>query len=176
MTLTRDEFAALYEHAWRPVWRYARRRVGDDQRAEDICSEAFQLAWEKLPADHPNPVGWLVRAAGFAINRAAREGERERAALRDHAVVNVADDADPLLRDLDVAWDRLAEVHRVVLQLIIWDEMSAADAAVVLGCSEPAVWKRASRARAALREVWPTASDEPHSGGVEYDVRSASSR
>lgn len=175
MTLTREAFATLYAQSWRQVFRHVLRRVGDVERAQDICSDVFELAWRKLSGGHPNHVGWLVRAADLEILGGFRESESERIALRDHAVVMTTDDADPHLRALDVAWSRLAEPHRAVLQLIIWDEMSAADAAVVLGCSEQAVWKRMSRARAALRALWP-ADDESQTEGVDYGIRSTSNR
>ena len=155
MTLSGTEFTALYHQARGPLRRYVRRRVSTIEQMEDVCADVFELAYRKLPVDHPHPLGWLVRAAGILIAQTVRLSERERVALRDHVVV-YSSEADPRLLELDSAWSTLSERHREVLRLTIWDGLSAAEAAVVLGCSEQAAWQRVSRARAALRAAWPT--------------------
>ena len=49
------------------------------------------------------------------------------------------------------ALDRLSGREREALQLVLWDELSHADAAQVLGCSANAVAIRVHRAKARLR-------------------------
>lgn len=137
------------------MWRYARRRVHSDEAADDICAEVFEIALRKMPREHPHPIGWLIRAASIVISEAARRERRSRTAATEHAVVSHNDGPDERLPELDVAWAAISSSQREVLQLIIWDEVTAADAAVILGCSEQAVWKRVSRARQALRDAWP---------------------
>jgi len=159
-----DDFVALYSATRRRVWQYVRRRVSGDEQCEDICAEVFELAYRKLPHDHPHPVGWLINCAAIAVQQSARLNRREAIAMRDHVVVAAPDDPDPRLAELEAAWERLGAGHREVLRLIIWDRLSAADAAVTLGCTEQAVWKRVSRARRALREAWPT---EEHSDSTK---------
>ncbi|MBN9224263.1 MAG: hypothetical protein ABS63_00080 [Microbacterium sp. SCN 70-27] len=155
MATTDDEFAALYRGTKSTVWRYARRRVTSDEIADDVCSEVFEIAFRKLPRDHPHPIGWLIQAASISLKQAARGEERRRKAARDHAIVHESYEPDARLEELDAAWKALSAAHREVLQLIIWDKLAAADAALVLGCSEQAIWKRVSRARQALRDAWP---------------------
>ena len=164
MTLSAAEFTVLYHDAREPLRRFVRRRVASANELEDICADVFELAYRKLPSDHPHPVGWLVRTAGILIAKSARLTERERVAQRDHFVVHQTDAEDPRLSELDVAWAALPERHRDVLRLTIWDGLSAAEAAIVLGCSEQAAWQRVSRARTALRAAWPV---EDHREGAE---------
>lgn len=45
----------------------------------------------------------------------------------------------------------LPELDREALLLTYWERLSAAEVAVVMGCSEQAAWKRISRARTAMR-------------------------
>lgn len=168
MTLSAAEFTALYHQTRGTVRRFVRRRVTSAEQMEDICADVFELAYRKLPADHPHPVGWLIRTAGILIAKTARLTERERVALRDHVVVYGDEVDDPRLRELDSAWAALPERHREVLRLTIWDGLSAAEAAIVLGCTEQAAWQRVSRARAALRAAWPS-SDLEEGAEVRID-------
>ena len=71
-------FARLYDVYVERIYRYAYYRVSDDQAAQDITSEVFLKAWEKLgtyqPGSHPF-IAWLYRIAHNAVidhYRAAR--------------------------------------------------------------------------------------------------------
>ncbi|MEV4688234.1 RNA polymerase sigma factor [Microbacterium sp. LWH3-1.2] len=166
-----EDFAEFYREHRRTVWRFVRRRVDDESACDDICAEVFELAYRKLDPSHPNPAGWLILTATHIIQANSRRRRREFQAFRDHAVLHTsADWQDPRLEQLAEAWQRLPHRHQQVLQLLIWDQLSAADAAVVLRCSEQSVWKRASRARQALRDVWPTETDDTAEGGRSWDT------
>jgi RNA polymerase sigma-70 factor (ECF subfamily) len=71
------------------------------------------------------------------------------------------------LETLDRLLGRLPHAQREILRLAYWDGLTAAQISVVLGCSEQAVWKRISRAKAALRAAWPT---DPPSGREETET------
>lgn len=149
-----EGFEALYREHYAALWRYANRRVGD-ATADDIVASTFELAYRKLPAEHPHPIGWLFRTASNLMKAEVRRSEKERLAMRDADVIGGDDDPDDDLDILRAAMQRLPEAHRTLLQLTYWDGLSAAEAGVVLGCSEQAIWKRISRAKAALRDAWP---------------------
>ena len=53
---------------------------------------------------------------------------------------------------------------REALRLTFWEQVSAAEVAIVLECSEQAAWKRISRAKAALRASMQRLATEE--GGV----------
>ena len=156
----REGFEELFRSHHSDVRRFVVRLVGASA-ADDIVASTFELALRKLPPRHPHPVGWLFRAADNLCKAELRRQTRERRAARDSAVIaHGSTDADDdrvgvLLRLLAT----LPSAQREVLQLTYWDRLSAADAGVVLACSERAVWKRISRAKAALRASWPAPDD-----------------
>lgn len=163
----RDGFEALYRAHYEAVHRFVTRRLAGS--ADDIVASTFELAYRKLRGDHPHPVGWLIRTAANLVKAELRRQERERRALRDADVLRAAhDEGDVDLDTLGSLLERMPRTHREVLQLTYWDELSAADAAVVLGCSEQAVWKRLSRAKAALRAAWPAENDGDREGVETY--------
>lgn len=162
----RDGFEALYRAHFEAVHRFVNRRLAGS--ADDIVASTFELAYRKLQADHPHPVGWLIRTAANLVKAELRRQERERRALRDADVLRATSDEGGDLDTLGRLLERMPRTHREVLQLTYWDELSAADAAVVLGCSEQAVWKRLSRAKAALRAAWPGESDSDREGVGTY--------
>lgn len=170
MPLSDIEFDALYRAHRRLVRNYFGRRVGDADLCDDLCADVFELAYRKLPSDHANPAGWLIKTASHVLKSSGRARRREQLAMRDHIVVSGGADGDVRQDALEVAWSRLSERHREVLQLLFWEQLSGSEIAVVLGCSEQAVWKRASRARAELRAVWPHPERDTE-GEVNDDLR-----
>ena len=152
-----EDFAALYREHYPALRRYADRRVGN-AAADDIVASTFELAYRKLPVEHPHPVGWLFRTASNLMKAEVRRREKERRTAKDVEVLGTSSVADADLEILRVAMERMPGADRTLLQLTYWDGLSAAEAGVVLGCSEQAVWKRISRAKAALRDAWPHAA------------------
>lgn len=154
----RDGFEELFRSHHSDIARFVVRMVGA-AAADDIVSATFELALHKLPERHAHPVGWLFRTADNLCRAEMRRQVRENRAIRDAGVIAGGDadhdDVDVLLRLLAA----LPAAQRDVLQLTYWDRLSAADVGVVLGCSERAVWKRISRAKAALRAAWPAPDD-----------------
>jgi RNA polymerase sigma-70 factor (ECF subfamily) len=150
-------FRALYERHRDEVWRYFRRRAGDDD-ADELTAEVFVVAWRSRdrPPDDARP--WLYGVARNVlanhrrgVQRAAALGERvgreASAAVDDHA------DLAHVRADLAAALARLAPADREVLLLVAWEGLTSAEAAKVLGCRAPAARARLSRARRRLRAV-----------------------
>ena len=151
----RDGFEALYRAQYGAVHRFVTRRLSG-AGVDDIVASTFELAWQKLPDDHPQQVGWLIRTAGNLVKTELRRQARERRALRDVDLIEDHRGDDGALDTLERLLRQLPAAQREILQLTYWDGLTAAEVAVVLGCSEQAVWKRVSRAKAALRAAWPT--------------------
>lgn len=61
--------------------------------------------------------------------------------------------ADPFSEQVRAALSTLRPADREALQLVLWDELSHAEAAAVLGCSPNAFEIRYRRARNAVREA-----------------------
>lgn len=162
----RDGFEALYRAQHEAVHRFVTRRLSGPG-VDDIVASTFELAWRKLPDDHPQPVGWLIRTAGNLVKTELRRQAREQRAFRDADLTDAPQDDRDALETLDRLLAQLPHAQREVLRLAYWDGLTAAQVAVVLGCSERAAWKRISRARAALRAAWPT---DPPSGREEAET------
>lgn len=160
----------LFTAHHRQVVAYVARRtrpLGDQAVAQDVAAEVFALAWQRLsgPPTSSSPIAlpWLLVAAGNVLHQRqrddARRSAREERAMTDRAIAPPSaaastDPADALaLSELVArALDRMAPDDRELLLLRVWDELSFAEAAAVLGCSPGAArvrWLRARRRFAA---------------------------
>ena len=154
----RDGFEELFRSHRSDIERFVVRRVGA-AAADDIVASTFELALRKLPQRHAHPVGWLFRTADNLCKAELRRQVRENRAMQDAGLIAAPGGDDGDIEVLLQLLAKLPTVQRDVLQLTYWDRLSAADVGVVLGCSERAVWKRISRAKAALRAAWPAPGD-----------------
>lgn len=152
-----DGFEALYRAQYAAVRRFVNRRMND---GDEVVDATFELAYRALPDRHPHPVGWLFRTAGNLVKAELRRRDREHRAVQDAATLTVVGGEDADIGILHGILRSLPRAHREVLQLTYWDGLAAADVGVALGCSEQAVWKRISRAKAAIRAAWPEDVDD----------------
>ncbi|HVT75908.1 MAG TPA: sigma-70 family RNA polymerase sigma factor [Acidimicrobiales bacterium] len=151
--MTGASFDALFKANFSAVTAYARRRASGAD-ADDVVAEVFTAAWRRM-GDIPvgRELPWLYGVArrtlanqrrGAArrlrlVDRVAREPTRETALNASGAIAD--------------AFARLRPDDREVLRLAAWEQLTAAEIAVVLGCSPNAAALRLSRARHKLREV-----------------------
>jgi RNA polymerase sigma factor (sigma-70 family) len=172
-------FAALYQAYYRPILAYAVRRVAPAEDAADVVADVFTTAWRRIdqvpgaPADRL----WLYGVAQRVVagrRRSARRLFHLTARLRADAGTWPLGQPgpgqpgpgqpgsgqlgldQPGLRDamsdrVVAALDRLSGREREAVQLVLWEELSHADAAQVLGCSANAVAIRVHRAKTRLR-------------------------
>jgi RNA polymerase sigma-70 factor (ECF subfamily) len=124
------------------------RRIDPDQ-ADDICAECFEIAWRKFNPTQPFGPPWLYKTARNLLRNAYRKDAREarlveqirfEGSLREDRSAEIA-----------ACITGLPQAEKQLIMLTYWGGMSAAEIAAVDGCSEQAVWKRLSRARARLR-------------------------
>lgn len=153
--MTRDQrFRALYEEHFTSIRAYCLRRlpVAD---ANDAVAEVFVTVWRKgdvIPVDDARPV--LFGIARNVVLHSRRSLAR-RARLRAK-VSGLAQERQPgpeieTVRDAESrrvheVLDTLPERDREVLQLRVWEGLTAAQIAVVVGASVAATEKRISRA------------------------------
>jgi RNA polymerase sigma-70 factor (ECF subfamily) len=177
-------FAALYQAYYRPILAYAVRRVAPAEDAADVVADVFTIAWRRIdqvpgaPADRL----WLYGVAQRVVagrRRSARRLFHLTARLRADAGTWPLGQPgpgqpgpgqpgsgqlgldQPGLRDamsdrVVAALDRLSGREREAVQLVLWEELSHADAAQVLGCSANAVAIRVHRAKTRLRRELST--------------------
>ena len=163
-------FRAVYDRYFEHVARYCLRRLPYAD-AEDATAEVFLVVWrriEEIPTDDTLP--WLygiarnvVRNARRSTTRALRLVHRIRAQPRYPGVgpepALVRREEDQRLID---ALSRLSSDDQEVLRLRAYEGLTIPQIARVLGCSEEAAKKRASRAMQRLRRLGST--DESSAG------------
>jgi RNA polymerase sigma-70 factor, ECF subfamily len=155
-------FRALYQEQYGPIQAYAVRRTASPEDAADVVADTFMIAWRRLD-DVPEPPAdrwWLYGVARRVVagrHRSARRSSGLLALLTRVAAGpgwEPAGTSPPSLSDqvLD-AIARLRPADREALRLVIWEQLSHAEAAQVLGCSVNAVAIRVHRAKRRLRTV-----------------------
>jgi RNA polymerase sigma-70 factor, ECF subfamily len=157
-------FAELYDFYLPRIYGYVQRRVGERSVAEDLTATTFERALVALRRGgfrNDSFGGWLYRVASNAIVDHVRNGTRT-VPLDDGATPGAGDPDEraagafraALARDeLQRAFARLSPSQRRVLTLRFLDDLDAAEASAVLGCSRNTFAARLHRALEALRGV-----------------------
>lgn len=147
-----EDFCAVYRECYPRVLAYAASHAGA-QRAEDITSETFTIAWRKLDQMPPNALPWLLGIARNLVKAARRQAWHDE-------LVDVSADDDFAVIELREALKSLAETDQEVLTLIAWHGLTSVEAAQVLGCSTATFFVRLHRARRRLRSALSTPAAE----------------
>jgi len=151
-------FRELYRRHAPQVLGYGLRRVADPQDAADVCAETFTVAWRRIEdvPDGDSALPWLYTVAGYTLSNILRGKQRQWAVadrLRDHIgqVTQAHPVSDRRLDAMGRALGGLSDSDRELLQLTLWEELTPAEAAQVLGLDVGVVRSRLHRARARLR-------------------------
>lgn len=133
----------------------ARLAVGADR--DDIVQEALARAWAKrsqYDAGRGTPSAWLLAITADQARKAVRRMRGSHLSLID------APDAAPVSRpDLDALMDvdqaimTLSDRQRLAVDCYYFADLSIADTAAVMGCSEGTVKSTLSDARSRLRTL-----------------------
>lgn len=151
------------------VYAFACHRV-DSDTARDVVSETFLVAWRRLEEVPDSPLPWLLGTARKIIANELR-GRGRRAALVDLissglAAPAAADEHASLRVEALAAMQELSELDREVLMISAWYDLTAMQAARVLGCSPAAYAVRLSRARKRLRALLDRPGNKPVLGAI----------
>jgi RNA polymerase sigma-70 factor (ECF subfamily) len=184
---SRDEpeyFAVLFRRYAPEVQRYVRRRIGADA-ADDVVAETFLVAFRQRDGYEPerhNARPWLYGIATNLIGRHRRTEIRQYRVLartgRDPVtepftdLVDAAVSAEGLRGELAAALARLPAAYRDTLLLVVWGDLSYAEAAAALGVPTGTVRSRMNRARERLRRSLAAAGlsapdDTPQAAGQD---------
>ena len=155
----RARYEALIVACIPSLRRYARGLVSDPARADDLVQDTLERAWSRfsLWQRRGDMRAWMFGIMHNHFVDDVRAGQRrpEDSAGDDLPEVSQRDTQSDLIEvgDLDRALQRLPVQHREVLLLVAVEELSYADAAVVLGVPVGTVMSRLARARERLRET-----------------------
>ncbi|WP_311208460.1 MULTISPECIES: RNA polymerase sigma factor [unclassified Aeromicrobium] len=162
--MTEEEFGDLYAALQTVVYRYAARRVGPE-RAKDITSDTFALAWEKrheYPADNSAWPAWTV---GIARNKVLQEIQKRERKHHDHRFVDdwLQPSAEPSVEDFSRGVLESDQARRIFAALTPAEQdlfgiafirdLTPSDGAAVLGISTSAYTTRVGRLRQRLRAL-----------------------
>lgn len=158
-------FEAFYRANVEGIQRFVARRVDDPHLAADLTAEVFLAAVGAAPSyrsDRGEPTAWLFGIARIVVAAESRRSARERTAVRqiegrrllepdDIGRMQERIDAAAQSRELFAAVSQLPDGERAVLELVALDELTVADAAMVLGIRAVTARVRLHRARTTLR-------------------------
>lgn len=153
-------FAGLYDSYYRNVVRYALQHA-EQGTAEDVASEAFLIAWRKVPNVPEPPLPWLLGVARNLLRKQSGATRRrlmlaERLAVLTGPADVFALGAGEQVVERTAALDALASLPRrdiEALTLVSWHGLDPAGAAAVVGCSTRAFTVRLHRARRRLAKA-----------------------
>jgi RNA polymerase sigma-70 factor (sigma-E family) len=152
-----EGFAQFVEARERALQRTARLLTGDWALAEDLVQTALARAWPRweriMRRDDPEIYVRRVMVNTWATwSRRRWRGEKPSPAVRDYAAAgDLAEEVTARL-GLRGALASLTSRQRAVLVLRVYDDLSEAQVAQVLGCSVGTVKATMSQALAKLRE------------------------
>ena len=166
-------FALAFGHLYQLAYRVAFRMLGDRGDAEDVAQEALARAavrWNRL---EDRPEGWVTRvASNLAIDRIRRRGRTSKSTDRSLGLV------DPHIGergDLVNGLRRLPRRQREAVVLRYLADLSEADVAIIMRCSEGTVKSHCSRGLAALGAIFPIIGREVMEMFEHLDDQTASS-
>lgn len=153
----RDRFERLAADVYEPIQRYVRRRAGADV-VDDVVSDTMLTLWRRLddvPAHAQLPWAYGVARRSLAN---ARRAERRHLQLVRRAEATFESSPEPLFdhsldTELHTALAQLGESDRELLHLWAWEELTAAQIALVLGLTPNAAAIRLHRAKKKLGKI-----------------------
>jgi RNA polymerase sigma-70 factor, ECF subfamily len=151
-------FRALFQATYDDLVCFVERRT-HLAIADDVVAEVFLTAWRRF-ADVPTTLddarAWLFVTAQHILRNRQRSDQRQRSLalriLREPDGLAAAE-ADGVATRVDLvrAWQHLSTDDQQALTLTVFENLTGAQAARVLGISRPAFSVRLLRARRRLR-------------------------
>jgi RNA polymerase sigma-70 factor (ECF subfamily) len=156
-----DVVDGAFRRHYATVFRYIRRRTGDDDRAEDLTQDVFAAAAAALPTEgegQPPILAWLYAVAQRRFADDARRAARTVPLVPPR---QPPDYSPPVAHAISAALGRLRPEQRQVVALKLLRGLSFAEIAAELETSPAAAKMRFARALAALREELRQEGVEP---------------
>jgi RNA polymerase sigma factor (sigma-70 family) len=149
-----SRFEEVYVATRDDLLRYFLRRVQEPADAADLLADVFVVAWRHREQPHDDPRLWLFGVARKVL-AAHRRGKRTQTALADRLREQVVEQYEPSLDDLHVCelLGHLSGSDRELIELVIYDQLTPAEIAALLGKSPGTIRVRIHRARQRLQAV-----------------------
>ncbi|MGH8951540.1 MAG: RNA polymerase sigma factor [Acidimicrobiia bacterium] len=151
-----EHFVEIYRRFARPIQAYCARRTAGSQVA-DAVAETFLVAWRRIDQvpEGDATLPWLYGVAYRVLSHQWRHKARTRRLLERLQGMVDLETLSPevlLVRSEEhqlvlTASARLRPIDQEILRLTLWEELSHAEIALMLGIQVDAVKQRAYRAR-----------------------------
>ena len=154
-----DAFEDLIAAMERPLLYYAASLTGSQDSGLDVLQEVWIKAFRGIgKLKDPGALrSWLYSIThGIAVDRIRRNSSRERAEQVELEDFQEADEPSFAAEDAAMIHQALSELglkHREVLVLHFLDDLSVAEVAKVVGCSEGTVKSRMHYAKLAMKKL-----------------------
>ena len=156
------KFRQVFDAHLSPVQRYCVRRLRPAD-ADDAVAEVFLVAWRRisLMPEGDEALPWLFGVARNVIRNLERSGRRvsrlKTRVEQEPTPANPGPEAQVIRRveyaEVAAALSSLNPADQEVIRLRAWEELTAPQIAVVLGCSVAAAEKRVTRASQRLTKA-----------------------
>lgn len=167
-----EAFGRVFDRHRDRVRRHATGLAPSRSEAEDVVSITFLEAWRKRETIRfvdQSILPWLLRTATYTCLNMARSERRHRVALSRLPAAESSYDPPDSAQDgaIFVAMRKLTARDQEVITLCVLEDLSAEEAASLLGVRPSSARSRLSRARTRLRdEMLEPASRSTRSKGV----------
>ena len=165
-----QRFDELYRSTFAAVYAYCVRRVDRRDDVDDVVSEVYAAVWRRLDdaLDADAPLAWIYGVAYRTI------GNRRRSAIRSLRLVDRlrtqrgtieptpdeevtgAEARRELRGHLEAALAELNPVDAEIVRLSVWEELSHADIASIVGVETSLVRSRLYRGKRRLEHALQT--------------------
>lgn len=147
----KPKFESIYDSASDRLFAYALRRT-DQERALEVVSEVWLVAWRRLPEIPDNSLPWLIGVARKVLANQWRAEERRQSLVeRLKHELHCLEPQQFQVSDSDHLVSRtlayMSPNDKEALCLVAWEGMSPRDAAASMGCSTSVFSVRLHRAR-----------------------------
>lgn len=159
------EFDHLYQRYARPIYAFVYRRLGERAAAEDVTSTVFLKALEGIRSFNARKASfrtWLYQIARNAVIDHVRAAAPRATEDIETAWDIPGDDRSEALVEASLRGDKLREaiakltpLQRQILFLRLWEELSHAEIAAIVGKREDHVKVVYSRTIKELRSTLP---------------------
>lgn len=158
-TAGEERFASIYRAHHRQVLAYCRRRANIDD-VDDLAAEVFLTVWRKIdqaPTDD-GTLPWLYRVAYLVFSNHWRSAGRRKKLEQKMQSIGMTS-PEPIsdqivvrheLNEVLEAAKRLRPKDQEILKLSMWENLSTAEIAAVVGVEPNTAKQRLHRARKAL--------------------------
>ena len=154
-----DAFEDLIAVMERPLLYYATSLTGNPESALDVLQEVWIKAFRGIrKLKDPSALrSWLYSIThGIAVDRIRKNYARERAEKVQYEEFEETEEPSFGDEDAEAIHQALSQIglrHREVLVLHFLDDLSVAEIATVVGCSEGTVKSRIHYAKRAMKEI-----------------------